>query len=57
MYRYILQKNYGKKVTGLFLVCLHPNQSNYQQIKIPFLDDEVKDLLAYRQHNLVDWKK
>ena len=57
MYRYILQKNYGKKVTGLFLVCLHPNQSNYQQIKVPFLDDEVKDLLAYRQHNLVDWKK
>ena len=24
---------------------------------VPFLDDEVKDLLAYRQHNLVDWKK
>ena len=53
MYRYILQKNYGKTVEGLFLVCLHPNQKNYQQLKVPFLDDEISELLAYRKQNLV----
>lgn len=49
MYRYILEKNYGKKITGLYLVCLHPLQKNYQQISVPFLDDEVQDILAIRK--------
>ena len=54
MYRYILEKNYGKKIIGLFLVCLHPenNNCNYQQISVPFLDDEVADLLATRKLQL-----
>jgi hypothetical protein len=49
MYRRILQDKYGKKVTGLYLMCLHPDNynKNYQRIEVPFLDEEVSELLSY----------
>ena len=49
-YKAILEEKYGKKVTDLFLVCLHPNNANksYQRIRVPILSDEIKDLFALR---------
>ena len=46
IYRYILEKKYDKKVTALYLVCLHPENKNksFQRIKVNFLDNEMKDL-------------
>jgi ATP-dependent exoDNAse (exonuclease V) beta subunit len=46
IYRYILEKKYNKNVTGLYLVCLHPDNKNksYQRIKVNFLDNEMKCL-------------
>ena len=52
MYRFILQKNYGKKVEGLFLVCLHPEQKSYVQVSVPLMDDEIMDLLQVRKLQL-----
>lgn len=53
-YKRILEKNYGKKVTALYLVCLHPNNKNhtYQRIKVPDLQNEVNDLFEIRKTNL-----
>ena len=47
MYRRILQDKYGKTVTGLYLMCLHPDNynKNYQRIEVPFMDTEVTELL------------
>ena len=47
MYRRILQDKYDKKVTGLFLMCLHPDNynKNYQRIEVPFMDEEISELL------------
>ena len=47
-YKYIIEKNYGKKVTAMYLVCLHPENKNnsFQRIKVPNLQDEVKELLS-----------
>lgn len=54
-YKYLLEKNYGKKVKGMYLVCLHPNNRNksYQRIKVPNLQKEVKNLMEVRKGMLV----
>jgi ATP-dependent exoDNAse (exonuclease V) beta subunit len=45
LYKMILEKQYGKKVTNLFLVIMHPDQKNYERIEIPILSDEVDIIL------------
>jgi len=47
MYRRILQDKYDKKVTGLYLMCLHPDNynKNYQRIEVPLMDEEISELL------------
>jgi len=49
-YKAIIEKKYGKKVTDMYLVCLHPDNKNksYQRIKVADLQTEVKDLFALR---------
>ena len=50
IYKAILEKNYGYKVPELYIVCLHPNNTNnnYQKYKIPDLQEEVKKLFSDR---------
>lgn len=50
IYRGILERKYGKKISGLYLVCLHPNNmyKTYDRIPVPFLDKEIEDLFALR---------
>jgi ATP-dependent exoDNAse (exonuclease V) beta subunit len=42
-YRHLLEKNYGKKVTKLCLVRLHPNNENetYEILDVPIMDKEI----------------
>jgi len=53
-YKAILEEKYGKKVTDLYLVCLHPDNKNknYQRIKVVDLQEEIKDLFSLRKENL-----
>ena len=55
----MLEKNYGLKVNGMYLVCLHPNNKNksYMKIKVPTLDQEINDLMKYRLNMLNDLNK
>lgn len=48
MYKMILEKNYNKKIIGLFLLCLHPDNSNYLRFEVPELRTEVKALFRHR---------
>ena len=50
-YKYLLEKNYGKKIQGMYLICLHPENKNksYQRIKVPNLQKEIKDLMELRK--------
>lgn len=50
VYKYILQEKYGKTITDLYLVCLHPDNSNrdYQRIKVADLQSEVSDAMRAR---------
>jgi len=53
-YKTILEHKYGKKVVGLFLVCMHPDNytKSYDRIEVPFLDKEMRDLFEYRRNQL-----
>ena len=53
-YKAILEKNYGKKVKGMYLVVLHPNNRNksYHRIPVDDLQKEVADLFELRKKML-----
>jgi hypothetical protein len=50
-YKTIIEEKYGKKVVGLCLVCLHPDNcnKNYQLIPVPVIEKEIVDLFQYRK--------
>jgi len=47
-YKKILEEKYGKCVTKLCLVRIHPDSSQYDLLEVPFLDKEVDDLFQER---------
>lgn len=51
-YKAIIEKNYGKKVTNMRLVCLHPVHDNYIVYDVPDLSKEISDLFALRIEHL-----
>jgi hypothetical protein len=54
IYKAIIERNYGKKVTTLMLVGLHPNNKNgdYLLFKVPHLHQEVSDLFELRKKQI-----
>jgi hypothetical protein len=50
VYKTILEHKYGKKITNLYLVCIHPDNpyKTYERIEVPFLNDEIKELFDLR---------
>lgn len=50
VYKAILEQKYDKKITDLYLVCMHPDNvyKNYQRIKVPILENEINELFTYR---------
>jgi len=41
IYKMILERKYGEKVSEMYLVCLHPNHDNYQQIEVTNMSVEL----------------
>jgi hypothetical protein len=54
-YKTILEEKYGKIVTNLCLVCLHPNNKNksFQIIPVPILQKEMLELFALRKQQII----
>jgi hypothetical protein len=52
MYKRILEDKYEKKITDLYLICLHPNNSSYLKIEVPILEKEMNDLIQVRKEEL-----
>jgi len=54
-YKTILEEKYGKTVTGLYLVCLHPDNpyKSYDRIEVPFLEKEMKLLFDERRREVL----
>lgn len=58
IYKKILEDKYGKIVTGLYLVCLHPDNpyKTYQRIEVPFLNTEMDSLFKERREVVMKMK-
>ena len=52
MYKYILEDQYDKKVKDMYLVCLHPDKNNYEKIKVPDMQNEIRILMNIRMTSL-----
>jgi len=50
-YKTILELKYGKKITAMYLVCLHPNNcyKTYDRLEVPDLKKEMANLFAQRK--------
>jgi len=44
IYKYILEDKYNIYIKDLFLVICHPNNTNYQLLEVPNLQNEVKEI-------------
>jgi len=53
IYKYILEKNYIKVISSMYLVRLHSNQEDYEVISIPDLTAEVNLMLKERMHKIL----
>ena len=53
-YKMILEHKYDKKITDMYLVCIHPENAykNYERIQVPALDNEMKELMEFRRKQL-----
>ena len=52
-YKAILEQKYGKTVTKLALVCLHPSKANFEVIPVPVLTTEMEALFALRREQVL----
>jgi hypothetical protein len=50
-YKRMLEKNYGKTINGLYLICIHPENpyKTYQRIEVPVLEKEIDALFAIKK--------
>ena len=51
IYKFIIEKYSGLKVEEMFIVYMSENIENYEIIKIPYLEEEVKKILELRRIN------
>lgn len=53
-YKTILEQKYGKTVTELCLVCIHPDnpRKNYEVIPVPVMEAEMRDLFSLRRQQV-----
>jgi hypothetical protein len=48
VYKRILEDKYGMQITGLYLICLHPDHADYERIEVWPMRREIDALLAHR---------
>jgi hypothetical protein len=51
-YKYILERKYGKIVSKLCLIRLHPDAECYEEIPVPILTDEISVLFEERKKEI-----
>ena len=52
LYKTILENFYGKKIRDMFLIVLHPKESNYKKIKVLDMRNEINLILNFRLDQL-----
>ena len=49
LYKYILENNYGIKISKMYLVILHPDYSKYHLLEVPNMQKEVLYMLENKE--------
>lgn len=52
IYKYILEKNYGLKISSMNLIVLHENYDNYYRVDLPDLQREIKIIFNSINHKI-----
>jgi len=52
IYRKILQEKYNLPITGMYLICLHPDHSSYQRIDVQPMEPEIEVVFANRKRQI-----
>jgi hypothetical protein len=52
LYRTLLERNYGVRISRMRLVRLHPDAKDYELIDVSPMDMEMRDLILMRQHQV-----
>ena len=47
-YKYIIEDQYDKIVKDMYLICLYPDNKNYQKIKVPDMQNEIRIVMNNR---------
>lgn len=56
LYRWLLEKNYGLKISELALIVLHPTNKNYKIYKLNRLEEEIEEILEARRRAVKEGK-
>jgi hypothetical protein len=56
VYRWLLEKHYGLKISEMALVVLHPNNNNYKRFKLNRLEEEVEEMMECRRLAVLEGK-
>jgi len=51
-YKKILEEKYGRKITDMYLLCLHPNYPNYERVQVRHHEKEMNELFELRKKEL-----
>ena len=52
IYKYILEKNYDKKISSMNLLILHPNYLTFHIVQVPEMKDETEYLIEKSKKNI-----
>lgn len=55
LYKYILEKYYGVSISGMQLLCLHPNNTSFVQVVVPDRLPQLKKMLGTLQEPTHGW--
>jgi hypothetical protein len=56
VYRWFLETFYGLKISDMYIMIFHPDNTNYKRFKLNRLETEVDDMLAARLKAVRDGK-
>jgi|LakMenE18May11ns_1017448.scaffolds.fasta_scaffold9876966_2 hypothetical protein len=56
-YKKILEEKYDKKITGMYLLCLHPNYQSYERIEVKHYPTEMNQLFELRKNEIIITQK
>ncbi len=53
-YKKILEEKYGKQISGMYLICIHPDnpRKTYERIEVPHLEKEMNMLFEERKREV-----